>query len=117
MKHLFYLSTCSTCKRIMGELKLPADMTLQDIKHDPITPGQLDAMKELAGSYEALFSRRAVNYRALGLALKKLTESDYRSYILSDYTFLKRPVAVLNDAIFIGNGKKEVAALGAALTK
>jgi arsenate reductase len=48
-------------------------------------------MKELAGSYEALFSRRAMKYRSMGLNEMELSEDDYRKYILEEYTFLKRP--------------------------
>jgi len=84
---------------------------MQDIKTEKITSKQLDEMKKMAGSYEALFSRRALKYKELGLKDKPLTEKDYRNYILEEYTFLKRPVVVLNDKIFIGSEKKNVEAL------
>jgi arsenate reductase len=58
-----------------------------------------------------LFSRVALKFRAWGLNEKKLTEKDYRNYILEEYTFLKRPVLVLDNKIFIGNGKNNVAAM------
>ena len=88
---------------------------LQDIKSDTITERQLEEMQKLAGSYEALFSRVALKYRALGLNEKKLTEKDYRKHILEEYTFLKRPVAIVDGAIFIGNSPKNVEALIKAL--
>ena len=88
--------------------------TLREIKGDPITAKELDQLKKLAGSYEALFSRVALKYRALGLNTKKLTEKDYRRYILEEYTFLKRPVMVLDDRIFIGNAPKVVKAMAEA---
>lgn len=72
-------------------------------------------MKKLVGSYEALFSRRALKYKQLGLKDKLLTEEDYRNFILEEYTFLKRPVTILNNRIFIGNDKKTVEALRLAL--
>lgn len=84
---------------------------MQDIKTEKITPAQLDEMKAMAGSYEALFSRRAMKYKELGLKDKKLTENDYRQYILDEYTFLKRPVTINGKKIFIGNDKKTVEAL------
>ena len=46
---------------------------------------------------------------------KKLEEKDYRKFILDEYTFLKRPVTILDDKIFIGNDKKTVAALKNAI--
>jgi len=95
----------------MKEIPDPDRFTLREIKGDPITAGELDEMKKLAGSYEALFSRIALKYRAWGLNKKKLTEKDYRTYILQEYTFLKRPVMVLDDRIFIGNSPKNVKAM------
>lgn len=110
MQKVYFLSTCSTCKRIMDTLNLDG-FELQDIKTKPITPDQLDEMKALAGSYEALFSRRAMKYKSMGLANKNLTEADYRQLILEEYTFLKRPVLIAGDEIFIGSAKKTVEAL------
>lgn len=116
MKTFFHLGNCSTCQRIINELGLEGtDVKLQEIKSEPITEAQIDAMKELAGSYEALFSRRAMKYRSMGLAEKDLSEGDYRQLILDEYTFLKRPVLLLDDQIFIGNSKKVTAAAKAAL--
>ena len=84
---------------------------MQDIKTNPITAAQLEEMKKMAGSYEALFSRRAMKYKEWGLKNKQLTEKDYRNYILKEYTFLKRPVVIVNDKIFVGSEKKNVEAL------
>ncbi|HOZ95493.1 MAG TPA: ArsC/Spx/MgsR family protein [Niabella sp.] len=118
MNKVYYLSTCDTGKKIFEAVNLSFDLpgfTFQDIKTEKITPEQLDEMKSMAGSYEALFSRRAIKYKEWNLKDQSLQESDYRNYILQEYTFLKRPVVLLNQQIFIGNDKKNVAALGAAL--
>lgn len=116
MKHIFHLATCSTNQRILKDWgKGVQGFVLQDIKTSPITEEQIDAMKALAGSYEALFSRVAMKYRSLGLHEKKLTEKDYRKYILQEYTFLKRPVMVNGKEIFIGNAAKVVQAAKASL--
>ena len=117
MKKVYYLSTCSTCKRILGELDPGSEFILQDIKTEPVTGVQLDAMAALSGSYEALFSRRAIKFRTMGLADRELGETDYRDLILSEYTFLKRPVIVFGDSIFIGSSAKVVQSLKDALTK
>lgn len=81
---------------------------MQDIKTDKITSAQLNEMRAMAGSYEALFSRRALKYKEMGLKDKNLTEDDYRRLILEEYTFLKRPVTISGKKIFIGNAKKTV---------
>lgn len=116
MKKIYYLGTCSTCAAIMKETGITKDkFHMQDIKTEKITATQLDEMKKMAGSYESLFSRRAMKYKELGLKDKQLTEKDYRSYILEEYTFLKRPVVIMNDKIFIGSEKKNVEALKKAV--
>ncbi|WP_297704094.1 ArsC/Spx/MgsR family protein [uncultured Eudoraea sp.] len=109
MKKIYYLSSCDTCKRILNELKPLGDIELQDIKSDPITPEQLKVMRNLAGSYEALFSRRARLFSERQLKDRQLEEKDYEKLILEHYTFLKRPVILVNNQIFIGNSKKVVA--------
>ena len=109
MKKLYHLSTCSTCKKIIADTGVKEKgFVLQDIKTDRITPAQLDEMKKLAGSYEALFSRRSQQYRPMGLHEKTLTEDDYRDLILQEYTFLKRPVAIVEDKIYVGAEVKHI---------
>lgn len=117
MKKIYHLSTCNTNQRILQETGAlqKKDVILQDIKTEPITPAQLDEMKALAGSYEALFSRKAMKFRSMGLHEKQLSEQDYRRLILEEYTFLKRPVGIVDDKIFIGNSKAVVEALKKAL--
>jgi len=110
MKKIYHLSSCSTCKRILNELEPSSAYILQDIKTDEITEEQLDEMHELAGSYEALFSKRAQLYKDKDLKNQDLDEEDYKGLILEHYTFLKRPVIINNDKIFIGNSKSTVEA-------
>ena len=80
-----------------------------DIKAEGISAEDLDAMKAHVGSYEALFSRRAMKFRSMGLADKTLSEQDYRSLILEEYTFLKRPVFLTEEGVTVGSAKAEVA--------
>lgn len=110
MKKVYHLGNCTTCQAIFKETGLDKKKGFewQDIKFEKITPAQLEEMKAMTGSYESLFSRRALKYKELGLKDKKLTEMDYRDYILSEYTFLKRPVVILNDRIFVGNAPKTI---------
>ena len=108
MKKFYYLKTCNTCTRILKELSLNSDYSLQDIKEHPITVNQLEHLYSLSGSYESLFSKRAQLYKKMGLKDQELTEKDFKQYILEHYTFLKRPVLVSNKKIFIGNSKKVI---------
>lgn len=109
MNTFYYLSSCSTCKRILKELNLPENIPLQDIKPNPLNKEQVEHLKLLAGSYEALFSKRAQLYKERGLKDKDLSENDFKELLLEHYTFLKRPVLVYKNKIFIGNASKTIA--------
>lgn len=110
MKKIYHLSKCTTCRRIIKEWNPGKDVELQEIMAERITPGQLDEMAELSGSYGSLFSKIAIKYRTLGLSGMKLSEKDFRKLILEEYTFLKRPVMIIGKEIFIGNSPKNVQA-------
>lgn len=115
MQKIYYLATCDTCKKIIKDLSLPTSFEYQEIKKEEITVKQIEALRELSGSYESLFSRRAKLYKERGLKNETLTEEDYKGFLLEHYTFLKRPVIVNNDQIFIGNSKKVIAEAKASL--
>jgi len=107
MKKIYYLQTCDTCKKIMKSISLDG-FEFQEIKTQAITSTQLEEMWRLSGSYESLFSRRAKKYAAMGLKNEVLQELDFKQLILSDYTFLKRPVIIFDNQIFIGSDKKNL---------
>ena len=61
MKKMYHLGNCTTCQAIIKETNIDKKgFAMQDISTEKITPAQLDEMKKMAGSYEALFSRRAL---------------------------------------------------------
>ncbi len=114
-KKIYHLSTCNTCQKILQQLEPLDEFELQDIKTQPITESQLEEMYNLAQNYESLFSRRAMLFRERGLNKQELGEQDYKNLILDHYTFLKRPVILFNDKIFIGNSKTTVEAAKEAI--
>ncbi len=101
--------------RIIDALNLPEEFQLQDIKNEAMNNAQIEEMRALTDSYESLFSKRARLYKELDLKNKNLSEEDYKNYILEHYTFLKRPVILHKDQIFIGNSKKTVEAAKQAI--
>jgi len=117
MKKIYTIGICTTSQALFKETGLAKMINakngfeFQDIKFEKITPAQLEEMKKMAGTYEALFSRRAIKYKEWKLKDKKLTERDYRQHILNEYTFLKRPVIIMGDKIFAGSEKKTVEAI------
>ena len=107
MKKAYYLSSCSTCDRILKEVK-DHHFQLQDIKSAAITEEQINQMYQFTNSYEALFSKRARKYKSMGLKDQNLQEGDFKNLILEEYTFLKRPVFIVGHEIFVGNSKKTI---------
>ena len=115
MRKIYFLKSCSTCKRVMKDFNLGSDFILQDIKEQPITEAQIEELKNMAGSYEKIFSKIAMKYRILGLHQKTLSELEYKNYILQEYTFIKRPILVVDGKIFIGSARPNLMAAKAAL--
>ena len=107
MKKIYHLASCSTNQRILKELNLDG-VDLQNIKEQNIDEETLDFLKEKVGSYEALFSKKAMKYRSMGLNEMNLSEADYKKYILQEYTFLKRPFMINGEDVYIGNAKNVV---------
>ena len=107
MKKVYYLKTCSTCTRIMSSLNLD-EFEKIEIKSQGISLEQLEEMRSFSGSYEAIFSKTAMKYRAQKLNERVLSEDEFKELIKTEYTFLKRPVFIIDDEIFIGNSKKIV---------
>ena len=114
MKKVYFLQTCDTCRRILKEVNLDG-FVKQEIKSEPITVEQLEELYSFTNSYEALFNKRAKLYREMDLKNQNLQDIDYRQYILDEYTFLKRPVFIVDNEIFVGNSKKVVEALKAKI--
>ena len=108
MNKIYYLKSCDKCRKILRVLnEMGVEITKQDIKSDAIKEEQLEGMRKKSGSYEALFSKSSRKYKLLE-DKESLKEKDYKKLILSEYTFLKRPVILTNDDIFIGVNLKKM---------
>jgi arsenate reductase len=105
---IYYLASCDTCRKIIKSLPNSDKLEFHDIRQNPITASELEEMYQLSGSYEALFSKKAQLYKSLDLKNKNLTEDDYKKYLLEHYTFLSRPVFIIDGKIYIGNSQKNV---------
>lgn len=107
MKKVYFLQTCDTCKRILKEVNT-AGFEIREIKSNPISAKELEEMHLLSESYEALFNKRARLYKSMDLKNQDLEEQDFKQFLLQEYTFLKRPVFIVDEEIFIGNSKKVI---------
>ena len=116
---IWVLGTCNTCTRVVASLP-EGSVEVVDFRKSPVDAQTLDQWIDLAGSPEALFSKRARKYRELGLHEREVSGEEMRALILEHDTFIKRPVAVLpgpdGARIFIGSAKGTVAALQEALS-
>ena len=108
MDKIYYLASCDTCRKIIKSLPKGILLEFHDIKQNPISIQELEEMKTLSGSYEALFSKKALLYKSMDLKNKSLTEDDFKKYLLEHYTFLSRPVFIINDKIYIGNTQQNM---------
>ena len=116
MNKIYYLASCDTCRKIIKSLPKGHNLVFHDIKQDPITVEELEEMRELSGSYEALFSKKAQLYKSMDLKNKSLTEADFKNYILEHYTFLSRPVFSIDGKIYIGNSQQNMLQVMKALS-
>ena len=114
MKKVYFLKTCSTCKRIMSEFDL-TDFEQREIKSKAVSEEELEEMYALSKSYEALFSKKSTQIKERNIEVKSLQEEDFKKLILEDYRFLKRPVFIINQEIFIGSDKKNIEELNSSL--
>ena len=117
MNKIYYLASCDTCRKIIKGLPANHNLEFHDIRQNPITEAELEEMHKLAGSYEALFSKKAQLYKSMDLKNKALTEADFKKYILEHYTFLSRPVFIIDGKIYIGNSQPNILQVMKALEK
>ncbi len=108
MKHVFYLDSCSSCRRIIRDVNPGDDFVLQNLKQTPISESQVDFLASATGSYESLFNKQARKYREMELFKREISESEYKSLLLQEYTFLKRPIFVLDSNVFVCKNKDTI---------
>ena len=109
MSKFYHLSSCSTCKRIIKELNLPKTINMIDIKKNSLDEYSIQELYSMTGSYEALINKRARLFKEKELILSQLKEEDYKELLTEHYTFLKRPILLLDEVLFIGNSKQTIA--------
>lgn len=107
---IYYLSTCDTNRKLLKQL--PVDkFQLIDIKKYPVSEIHLDKAATFFGSYKALFNKRAQKLKGMVESDKPKTEADFRTFILSDYTILNRPLIKIGEEWFSGSQPQTVTEL------
>ena len=105
---IYYIASCDTCRKIIKTLPKGINLAFRDIKQDPLTEEELAEMYQSSGSYEALFSKKAQLYKSMNLKDKSLTEEDYKQYLLEHYTFLARPVFMIDGNVYVGGTQQNM---------
>ncbi len=88
-----------------------------DVKEKIISESDLDFAKSQIGSYEDMFNKRAIKYRQDGWKEKDLSDDQFKELILTEYTFLKRPIYFIDEEVYAGNAKKTVEAIKSKLSE
>jgi arsenate reductase (glutaredoxin) len=116
MNRIYHLSTCDTCRKILSEIKTEG-FELQNIREESIDKNTLQWLRSQVGSYEALFNKRAQKLKEMTPEQKPQKDTDYKRLIISDYTFIKRPIIICGEDLYIGNEKATVERLKKDLGK
>jgi arsenate reductase len=108
---IYWLPHCSTCQKAKAylEAKGVCFTVVRDIKAAPLSETEVKDLVAKIGGAEALFSKRAMKFRSLGLHEQTLTSEQLVGHMATEYTFIKRPVVVFEEskAIFAGFSAKQ----------
>jgi arsenate reductase len=110
---VYWLPHCTTCQKAVQYLeeKGVAIGSFRDLKAQPLSRAEVEELARKAGGAEALFSKRAMKYRSMGLHEQQLSEDDLLRLMTEEYTFVTRPVLVRGDRASAGFSAKRVDAL------
>ncbi len=108
MKKIYTLSSCDSCAKMLKAAKPTKDIEIIDIKTNGIDEKDLNFAAKQLGSYAALFSKRAVKYREMGYHEAELTEKQMKDLILKEYTFLLRPLSIIDGQVTIGKSNESL---------
>src|SRR3954469_6059735 len=104
----YWLPHCTTCQKAAKFLKQAGiEIThFRNIKEEILLPGEVEKLATMIGGADELFSRRAVKYRGLKLNERELSGAEMLELMTGEYTFIKRPVLVLNEKAIAGFSEK-----------
>ncbi len=110
---VFWQPYCTTCQKAVAyqhEKGVPI-RGFRDLKAQPLERAEVEDLARKVGGAEALFSKRAMKYRSMGLHEQTLSDDDLLRLMTEEYTFVTRPVIVRGDRATAGFSAKRVDAL------
>ena len=110
---VYWLPYCSTCQKAVAHLEAKGVpiRAFRNLKEEPLSQAEVRELAAKVGGVEALFSRRAMKYRAMGLHEREVSEDEMVRLMAEEYTFVTRPVIVRGERATAGFSAKRVDAL------
>lgn len=107
---VYGLPHCSTCQKVVATLEAggAAPTAYHDLKASPLSRERIAELAAKAGGAGALFSRRALKYRQMGLHERVLSEEEMLDLMAQEYTFITRPVLERGDRAVAGNRPRQL---------
>ena len=96
---LYWSPGCSTCQKAARWLDRRGVKVakFRDIKDEPLSRTEVEALAKMLGGAEDLFSKRAVKYREMKLGEREVLPDEMLDLMTEEYTFLKRPIMVIGN--------------------
>lgn len=107
---VYWLPYCTTCQKAVKHLEekgVPV-RSFRNLKEEPLSVDEVRGLAAKAGGAEALFSKRAMKYRKMGLHEQTLSDEDLLRLMSQEYTFVTRPVIVRGDRAAAGFSAKRI---------
>jgi arsenate reductase len=109
---VYGLAQCSSCRKALAWLEeRGARARFHDLRGEPLDSAGVERLAQQAGGVDALFSRRALQYRARGLHLRPPAEAEMLRLMAEEPTFITRPVVVRNGRAVAGFAPRRLEAL------
>ena len=107
---VYGLPYCTTCQKALQYLEEKGVQirSFRNLKDEPLSVDEVRDLADKVGGAEALFSKRAMKYRQMGLHERELTEDDLLRLMTEEYTFVTRPVIVRGGRATAGFSAKRV---------
>lgn len=85
--------------------------SFRNLKAEPLSRAEVAELAHKVGGAGALFSKRAMKYRKMGLHERQLSEDEMLALMAEEYTFVTRPVVVRGERAMAGFSEKRVGVL------
>ena len=107
---MYGLPYCTTCQKAVQylEAKGVTIRSFRNLKEKPLSQDEVRGLAAKVGGVQALFSKRAMKYRAMGLHEREVPEDEMVRLMTEEYTFITRPVIVRGDRATAGFSAKRV---------